>query len=245
MMGYDIADLFWGVPQGYLGVLMTLSFVAFPLLFLKGNEIFMAPTRVGALTQGGWKRFHHYIEEEHGDLMAYPGLTHVFFSLLVCILGISFLGIMAYFPALGANWKLWVSLALPFWMIAMIFTWSGNSGTFAGFAVDPELPWALNAVLLMTELISIAARPVTLSLRIWVNVTIGQVGMHLLGQMFGGYVSLGIDGVIGAALCWFFGTALITAEMCVLCIQTFIFIKLLLIYCSEYGFSHANPQGYH
>nr|UPX89140.1 ATP synthase F0 subunit 6 [Bankia sp. TBF03]UPX89152.1 ATP synthase F0 subunit 6 [Bankia sp. TBF05] len=245
MMGYDIADLFWGVPQGYLGVVLTLGFVAFPLLFLKGNEIFLAPTRVGALVQGGWKRFHYYIEEEHGELMAYPGLTHVFFSLLVCILGISFLGIMAYFPALGANWKLWVSLALPFWMVAMIFTWSGNSGTFAGFAVDPELPWALNAVLLMTELISIAARPVTLSLRIWVNVTIGQVGMHLLGQMFGAYVSLGIDGLFGTLMCWFFGTALITAEMCVLCIQTFIFIKLLLIYCSEYGFSHAAPHGYH
>lgn len=53
IMGYDIADLFWGVPQGYLGVVLTLGFVAFPLLFLKGNEIFLAPTRVGALVQGG------------------------------------------------------------------------------------------------------------------------------------------------------------------------------------------------
>lgn len=96
---------------------------------------------------------------------------------------------------------MWVRLALPFWIVAIIFTWRGNSGTFAGFAVDPELPWALNAVLLMTELIRIAARPVTLSLRIWVNVTIGQVGMHLLGQMFGAYVSLGIDGLFGTLMC--------------------------------------------
>lgn len=72
-------------------------------MMLKDNEIFMAPTRVGASVQGGWKRFHYYIEEEHGDLMSYPGLTHLFFSLFLFIVGVSFLGIMAYFPALGAN----------------------------------------------------------------------------------------------------------------------------------------------
>lgn len=77
------------------------------------------------------------------------------------------------------------------------------------------------------------------------NVTIGQVGIHLLGQLFGAYVSLGIDGIVGMFFCWLFGTALITAEMCVLCIQTFIFIKLLLIYCREYGYGHASPQGSH
>lgn len=118
-------------------------------------------------------------------------------------------------------------------------------GTFCGFAVDPELPWGLNAVLLMTELIRIIARPVTLSLRIWVNVSIGQVGMHLLGQMFGEYVSLGFDGLVGGFFCWFFGTRLIAAEMCVLCIQSFIFVKLLLIYAREYGFRHARPGGHH
>lgn len=100
-------------------------------------------------------------------------------------------------------------------------------------------------MLLMTELIRIVARPITLSLRIWVNVSIGQVGMHLLGQMFGNYVSLGFDGVLGAFFCWFFGTRLMAAEMCVLCIQRFIFIKLLLIYCREYGYRHASPRSYH
>lgn len=72
--------------------------------------------------------------------MSYPGLTHVFFTLLLFILGVAFLGIIAYFPSLGVHWKVWVSLALPFWIMAIIFTWSGNYGTFSGFAVDPELP---------------------------------------------------------------------------------------------------------
>lgn len=53
IIGYDVADVYWGAPQGYVGVFLMLGFVSFPLVFIGSNELFMAPRRVGALLQGG------------------------------------------------------------------------------------------------------------------------------------------------------------------------------------------------
>lgn len=53
IIGYDVTDVFWGVPEGYVGFLITLIFVVFPFVFIKVNEIFVAPRRIGSLIQGG------------------------------------------------------------------------------------------------------------------------------------------------------------------------------------------------
>nr|QXJ42653.1 ATP synthase F0 subunit 6 [Dicyathifer mannii]UXF59414.1 ATP synthase F0 subunit 6 [Dicyathifer mannii] len=209
------------------------------------SGVFMSPGRVEAAVEGGWQRFYSYLGVEHGLLNSYGGYSHFSFTLFLVIFLMNFFGCVAYFPALAVHWKMWISFSIPCWMASLAYTWPENFRMFFANMVSPEQPYYLTALLIVSEIMSLLARPVTLSLRVWVNMLIGQVFLHFLASGFvvSFFKSFSVKSFLGVLMYGFFGFGMTLAEMCVVVIQSVIFVKLIFIYSGEGTFNSESLKG--
>nr|YP_010393134.1 ATP synthase F0 subunit 6 [Lithoredo abatanica]UPX89236.1 ATP synthase F0 subunit 6 [Lithoredo abatanica]UPX89248.1 ATP synthase F0 subunit 6 [Lithoredo abatanica] len=236
MMGFEIVDFFWGCPPGFFSIFVLVgAFLVVPFVLMSMSGLFMAPGRVEGAVEGLWRRFYGYLGVEHGLLNSYGGFSHFSFTLFLMIFMMNFLGCVAYFPALAVHWKMWISISIPCWMASLMYTWPENLRMFFANMVSPDQPYYLTALLIVSEIMSLLARPVTLALRVWVNMLIGQLFLHFLasGLVVAFFSSFSVGAGFGVFMYAFLGFGMTLAEMCVVVIQSVIFVKLVLIYSSE------------
>nr|YP_010393182.1 ATP synthase F0 subunit 6 [Teredothyra matocotana]UPX89344.1 ATP synthase F0 subunit 6 [Teredothyra matocotana] len=244
-MGFEVLDFFWGCPAGFFSLFVLVGgFFLFPVTIFTASGVFMAATRVESLVEGGWRRFYDYLSFEHAVLNQYGGYSHFFFSLFLLIFSMNFLGCVAYFPALAVQWKMWISISFPCWVASIIYTWPENISVFFANMVSADQPYYLTALLIVSEIMSLLARPVTLSLRIWVNMLIGQMFLHFFasGLVVAFFKSLGFSSVLFFVLYGLLGVFMTGAELCVVVIQSVIFVKLIFIYSGEGVFDTSSMR---
>ena len=98
-----------------------------------------------------------------------------------------------------------------------------NPRRFRSFICPKGSPWWLNLFICVVEFLSIIIRPLTLSLRIACNITVGHI---LMGLAFSYSSSL----YISLILC--FGLVLVIFEIFVCLIQAYVFSNLVSLFCS-------------
>nr|YP_010393158.1 ATP synthase F0 subunit 6 [Nototeredo knoxi]UPX89284.1 ATP synthase F0 subunit 6 [Nototeredo knoxi] len=248
MMSVEFFDLFWGSMPGVFGLpLLFGSFVVVPFSFMMMGGLFMAPGRIEGAVEGGMRRFHSYISVEHNEAHSYGGYSHFMFALFSMIFTMNFLGCIAYYPALAIHWKMWISLSFPCWLAALVYTWPSNISTFFANMVPADQPLYVSFLLVLSEIMSILARPVTLALRIFVNMVIGQLFLDFFasGLVVALFKSLGLKSLLSIVVFGFFGFGFTLIELCVVVVQSSIFVKLLFIYSSENAFDSTAIKPKH
>ncbi len=138
---------------------------------------------------------------------------------LAALMGVPFLKIV---PSTDPNITFGLSLTVFVLMLYYSFKMKGPGGFFAELAFHPFPKW-LMPVNLVLEGVTLIAKPVSLSLRLFGNLYAGEMIFILIALMYGGGVVMAVSGGI-LQLAWaLFHILIIT-------LQAFIFMTLTIVY---------------
>jgi F-type H+-transporting ATPase subunit a len=105
---------------------------------------------------------------------------------------------------------------------------------FLKFFVPAGVPGWMLPMLVPIEIISYLSRPVSLSVRLFANMTAG----HVMLEVFAGFMilltaSLGVFGVVASIIPLGLNIALIALELLVACLQAYVFAILTCLYLHD------------
>lgn len=153
----------------------------------------------------------------------FPFIATLFLFLLSCNL----IGIIPGTYTLTSQIVVTGSFSICIFIMTLIVGFAKHGGHFFSILVPPGVPKVMIPFMIPLEFISMLVRPVTLSLRIFANMTAGHV---LLGVLFG----------LGLSWPWYFGmfpigaTVIFNAfEVFVAVVQAYIFTLLTCVYISD------------
>jgi F-type H+-transporting ATPase subunit a len=178
---------------------------------------------------------HNFIRDDVAKAMIGPKYeTYMPFimSLFFFILALNMVGQMPFFG--NPN----VTGSLAFTMVLAVFTFiltniNGNSNYWKHVFWMPGIPWPVKLILTPVEVMGVFLKPVTLTVRLFANITAGHIvilsfiGLTFIfgnmGQSIGG-------GLLGAALGVLLGVFMSSIELLVALLQAFIFAILSASY---------------
>nr|APX39931.1 ATP synthase F0 subunit 6 [Longitarsus candidulus] len=155
------------------------------------------------------------------------GSTLIFISLFSFILYNNFMGLFPYIFTSTSHMTMTLSLALPLWLSFMIYGWINNTIHMLAHLVPQGTPPILMPFMVCIETISNIIRPGTLAIRLSANMIAGHLLMTLLGNT-GSTLSLLLINILIITQ-----ILLLTLEMAVSMIQSYVFAILSTLYSSE------------
>jgi F-type H+-transporting ATPase subunit a len=148
------------------------------------------------------------------------------FSLFMFILFGNMLGLLPYSFTFTSHLAVTLGMALVVFIGTTIVAFMKHGIGFFSFFLPHGTPWYVAPLLIPIEILSYFTRPVSLSLRLFANMTAG----HTLLKVFGGFiVAMGVAGVIPAAAV----VALTGLELIVAFLQAYVFAILSCIYLND------------
>lgn len=229
------------VPATTLGYDVSFTNASlFMLLTLLGVWAFLSfGMRRAALVPGRWQSavemVHEFVVGMVDENIGANGRKYVpfIFALFVFILFANILGLLPF--AFAVTSHIWVTFAFAafIFLLCLAIGFARHGLHFFELFVPPQTPVVLLPLIVLIELISFVSRPLTLSVRLFANMTAG----HILLQVFAGFiVSLGLAG--GAF--WLLGilplvmnVALYALELLVAVVQAYVFALLTCVYLND------------
>ena len=148
------------------------------------------------------------------------------FTLFMFILFSNTLGLIPYSFTPTSHVIVTFTLAIVVFTGVTVIGFARHGLGFFGLFLPKGIPVALAPLLVVIELISYLARPVTLSLRLFANMMAG----HTLLKVFGGFVvALGFLGIAPLV----FIVALYGLELIVVFLQAYVFTVLTCLYLND------------
>jgi F-type H+-transporting ATPase subunit a len=148
------------------------------------------------------------------------------FSLFMFILFGNMLGLLPYSFTFTSHLAVTFGMALVVFIGTTVVAFMRHGFGFFSFFLPHGTPWYVVPLLVPIEILSYFTRPVSLSLRLFANMTAG----HTLLKVFGGFiVAMGVAGVIPAAAV----IALTGLELIVSFLQAYVFAILSCIYLND------------
>jgi F-type H+-transporting ATPase subunit a len=148
------------------------------------------------------------------------------FSLFMFFLFGNMLGLIPYSFTFTSHLAVTLGMAMVVFIGTTIIGFAKHGLHFFHFFLPHGTPWYVAPILIPIEVISYFTRPISLSLRLFANMTAG----HTLLKVFGGFVvSLGFLGFIPLAAV----IALTGLELLVAFLQAFVFTVLTCIYLND------------
>nr|AIZ58607.1 ATP synthase F0 subunit 6 [Ornithodoros moubata]UYB78474.1 ATP synthase F0 subunit 6 [Ornithodoros moubata] len=138
----------------------------------------------------------------------------------------NFMGLYPYIFTATSHINLTTILALPLWLTFMTFGWINQTNYMFAHLVPLGTPMMLSVFMVMIETISNLIRPLTLSIRLTANMISGHLLLCLLSEIMQNYLS--INTLIFPVM-----ATLLTLEMAVAIIQSYVFIILISLYLNE------------
>nr|YP_009640818.1 ATP synthase F0 subunit 6 [Hystrichopsylla weida qinlingensis]QCU82652.1 ATP synthase F0 subunit 6 [Hystrichopsylla weida qinlingensis] len=195
------------------------------LLFIP-NLFWLIPSRYNLL----WNSISSYLHKEFKTLLgtnSFPGSTFMFISLFTIILFNNFLGLFPYIFTSTSHMTLTLSLALPLWLSFMIFGWLNYTQHMFSHLVPQGTPNLLMPFMVCIETISNIIRPGTLAIRLSANMIAGHLLLTLMGNTGNSLSNIMLSILIIAQM------TLLTLEIAVSMIQSYVFSVLSTLYSSE------------
>jgi len=146
----------------------------------------------------------------------------IFISLFIFILLNNFIGLFPYIFTRTRHLSINIRLALPLWLTLIIYGWINKTQKIFIHLVPQGTPNILIPFIVIIESISNIIRPLTLIVRLTANIIAG----HLLLTLLGNIVSK-INIIIPIQI------ILITLELSVSIIQSYVFSILITLYFRE------------
>lgn len=148
------------------------------------------------------------------------------FSLFMFILFGNMLGIIPYSFTFTSHLAVTLGMALVVFIGTTIIGFAKHGLHFLSFFLPHGTPWFIAPILVPIEVLSYFTRPISLSLRLFANMTAG----HTLLKVFASFVAaLGIAGIVPLAAV----IGLTGLEMLVAFLQAYVFAVLSCIYLND------------
>ncbi len=156
------------------------------------------------------------------------------FMLFAFVLVGNLLGLFPYFFAFTSHIAVTGALALFVFLLSTgVGFWYHGLGFFKFFS-PPGVPGWLLPLLIPIEIVSFLSRPISLSVRLFANITAG----HVMWEVFAGFMimlvtSLGAVGVVAAIIPLGLNVALTALEFLVAFLQAYVFAVLTCLYLHD------------
>ena len=205
---------------------MIISALAIISVFFAGTRRkAVIPTKIQLLTELSYTLVSKMISDTAGS-KAKPYFPFVF-SLFMFVLFCNMLGMLPYSFTVTSHIIVTFALAAIIFIGVTIIGFVNHGVGYLKLFIPSGVPVVLLPIIVIIEMISYLARPVSLSVRLFANMMAG----HTMLKVFGGFViSLGI---IGGWLPLSFTVALIGLEILIAFLQAYVFAILTCIYLND------------
>jgi len=205
---------------------MIISALAIIGVFFAGTRRkAVIPTKIQLLTELSYTLVSKMISDTAGS-KAKPYFPFIF-SLFMFVLFCNMLGMLPYSFTVTSHIIVTFALAAIIFIGVTIIGFVNHGVGYLKLFIPSGVPVVLLPIIVIIEMISYLARPVSLSVRLFANMMAG----HTMLKVFGGFViSLGI---IGGWLPLSFTVALIGLEVLIAFLQAYVFAILTCIYLND------------
>lgn len=216
-----------GIDASYTNAALFMTFaVAIITLFLtlsvRGREL--VPGRMQSVAELAYEFVANMVRTNVGSAGRpyFPFLFSLFYFILVGNL----LGMVPYGYTFTSHLVVTLGMALFIFFATTIIGFAKHGMGFFGFFLPHGTPWYVAPLLVPIEIISYFFRPVSLSLRLFANMTAGHT---LLKVLAGFVVTAGVIGVIPLV-----GVVAITGlEFLIAFLQAYVYTVLACIYLND------------
>ena len=205
---------------------MIISALAIISVFFVGTKRkTIVPTKIQLLTELSYTFVSKMISDTAGS-KAKPYFPFIF-SLFMFVLFCNMLGMLPYSFTVTSHIIVTFALAAVIFIGVTIIGFVNHGVGYLKLFIPSGVPVVLLPIIVIIEMISYLARPMSLSVRLFANMMAG----HTMLKVFGGFViSLGI---IGGWLPLSFTVALIGLEVLIAFLQAYVFAILTCIYLND------------
>ncbi len=191
----------------------------------------MVPTRSQLMAEGLYKFIYSMVRDNVGEKgMSY--FPFVFTMFMVVMLG-NVLGMIPGSFTFTSHIAVTGVLAFMIFIIVTIMGFVKHGLHFLQLFFPPGVPLWIAPLIIPIEIISYLSRPVTLSLRLFINMLAG----HLMVKVIAGFsvmmVGAGLVGALGSLGPMLFNVLLIGFEVFVCLVQAYVFALLTCIYLRD------------
>jgi F-type H+-transporting ATPase subunit a len=220
------------VDLGSIDASFTNSSAFMVLAVVLATVFLVGGMRKGEMVPGRWQSMaelsYVFIANLIRDTVGSEGARYFpfIFSLFMFILFGNLLGMMPYSFTFTSHIAVTFAMALVVFIGVTAIAVAKHGLHFFSFFMPPGVPIAMAPLLVPIEIISYLSRPISLSVRLFANMTAG----HTLLKVFAGFVaSLGAFGVLPLA----FVTALTGLEFVIAFLQAYVFTILTCLYLND------------
>lgn len=177
-----------------------------------------------------WQNIIITLHKEFKNLLgnnAFNGSTFLFINLFAIILFNNFLGLFPYIFTSSSHLTFTLTLRLPLWLRFILYGWINNTQHIFCHLVPQGTPGILIPFIVCIETIRNIIRPGTLAVRLTANIIAGHLLITLLGNTGPGIPTYIISILIITQI------LLLTLELAVSVIQSYVFAVLSTLYSSE------------
>ncbi len=205
---------------------MMISALAIIGLFFAGTKRkTIVPTKIQLLTEISYTLVSKMISDTAGS-KAKPYFPFIF-SLFMFVLFCNMLGMLPYSFTVTSHIIVTFALAAVIFVGVTIVGFVNHGVGYLKLFIPSGVPVVLLPLIVIIEIISYLARPVSLSVRLFANMMAG----HTMLKVFGGFViSLGL---LGGWVPLGFAVALTGLEILVAFLQAYVFAILTCIYLND------------
>ena len=205
---------------------MTISALTILLLlFLGTKKKLLVPTRIQLITEMSYSFIAKMINDTAGSNAKsfFPFIFTLFMFVLFC----NMIGMLPYSFTVTSHIIVTFMLATIVFIGVTVVGFVKHGIKYLELFVPKGVPIALLPLIIVIEIISYLARPVSLSVRLFANMMAG----HTMLKVFGGFViSLGL---LGGWLPLSFAVALTGLEILIAFLQAYVFAILTCIYLND------------
>lgn len=219
LFGLDIS-----INKAVVVMWVVVALVLF-LFFRARSSGSLIPTKLQSLAEMLVDFIRGIIEDTMGKegMRYFPLISALFLFILFCNL----LGLIPGSYTVTSQLVVTGVFAVSVYVLSVVIGFSIHGAKFLGILIPPGTPGWLIPLMIPIELISHLARPVSLSVRLFANMTAGHT---ILGVLFGLAIA---GGVLIGWLPFSFTVALYALELGIAFIQAYIFTILTCVYMGD------------
>jgi F-type H+-transporting ATPase subunit a len=220
-VGFTQSNLFMVFAAGTILALMTYAM----------RPAAMVPGRWQNLAESAYEFIFGMVRDQVGDegRRFFPFV----FTLFMFVLVGNLLGLLPYGFTYTSHIAVTFALAFLVFVLITVVAFALHGRKFFGYFFPEGAPLWLAPIIIPVELISYLSRPLSLSIRLFANMTAG----HVLLKVFATFVvllgGLGTLGTFAAVLPLAVNVLLIGFEILVACLQAYVFAMLTSIYLHD------------
>jgi F-type H+-transporting ATPase subunit a len=211
--------------------MMIAVVVSLSLLTIAARKKALVPSRGQLAAEGLYKFISNMVRDNVGEKgMGY--FSFVFTMFMIVLMG-NLLGMIPGSFTYTSHVAVTGVLALIIFVLVTIMGFVKHGLHFLQLFCPPGVPLWIAPLIIPIEIISYISRPITLSLRLFINMLAG----HLMVKVIAGFsvmmVGAGLVGVFGSLGTMMFNVLLIGFEVFVAVVQAYVFALLACIYLRD------------